>query len=476
MNAPPLHGLDASEAWDTERAFQHLQALGQAATKRTAERRLNELGILTPELQAETLTDEAGRKPVPAVLQSVLERARSQRKRVLFMQLHTLPNGRPCLQGNDARSGRLWVPLEGPASAERLVQAVKQLQQFAGKDLVLFPHGVLTGWARTLPPVAGAEWALLGYPPVLAPFAPAAPRLPLTPHLKRLEAESIFILREAVAEAENPAMLYSIGKDSSVMLHLARKAFYPAPPPFPLLHVDTRWKFQEMYLFREYIARHLGLDLLVHVNPEAIARNINPFDHGSALHTDITKTEGLKQALDHYRFDMVFGGARRDEEKSRAKERVFSFRSPTHRWDPKAQRPELWALYNTKKSPGESIRVFPLSNWTELDVWQYIHHEQIPVVPLYFAKKRPVVERDGMLVMVDDDRFRLLPGEAIHEKTVRFRTLGCYPLTGAVESNAQSVSDIILELLAARSSERQGRAIDHDSSASMEKKKQEGYF
>ncbi|MDE2342038.1 MAG: sulfate adenylyltransferase subunit 2, partial [Betaproteobacteria bacterium] len=219
-----------------------------------------------------------------------------------------------------------------------------------------------------------------------------------------------------------------------------------------------------------------GLDLLVHVNPEAIARNINPFDHGSALHTDITKTEGLKQALDHYRFDMVFGGARRDEEKSRAKERVFSFRSPTHRWDPKAQRPELWALYNTKKSPGESIRVFPLSNWTELDVWQYIHHEQIPVVPLYFAKKRPVVERDGMLVMVDDERFRLLPGEVIQEKIVRFRTLGCYPLTGAVESNAQSVSDIILELLAARSSERQGRAIDHDSSASMEKKKQEGYF
>ncbi|MDE2623465.1 MAG: sulfate adenylyltransferase subunit CysD [Betaproteobacteria bacterium] len=477
MNAPDLLGLDTCEAWNTERAFQHLKALGQAATKRTAERRLNELGFFAPELQADALRDETGRQPTPSVLQWALSQARSQRKLVLFTQLHALPNGRPCLHANDARGGRLWVPLEGPATAERLVQALTQLQQLAGKDLVLFPHGELTHWARTVPPVEGTQWALLGYPPVLAPFSEKnSKRLPLTPHLKRLEAESIFILREAVAEAENPAMLYSIGKDSSVMLHLARKAFYPAPPPFPLLHVDTRWKFQEMILFRDFIARHLGLDLLVHVNPEAIARNINPFDHGSALHTDITKTEGLKQALDHYRFDMVFGGARRDEEKSRAKERVFSFRSPTHRWDPKAQRPELWALYNTKKSPGESIRVFPLSNWTELDVWQYIHHEQIPVVPLYFAKKRPVVERDGLLLMVDDERFRLLPGEAIQEKTVRFRTLGCYPLSGAIESNATTVPDIILELLNAHSSERQGRAIDHDSSASMEKKKQEGYF
>ena len=302
------------------------------------------------------------------------------------------------------------------------------------------------------------------------------PAHPSTPHLQRLEAESIHILREAVAESENPAMLYSVGKDSSVMLHLARKAFYPAPPPFPLLHVDTRWKFQQMYQFRDLIARQSGVDLQVHINPEAIAKDINPFEHGSALHTDITKTEGLKQALDHYQFDLVFGGARRDEEKSRAKERIFSFRSASHRWDPKMQRPELWNLYNTRKNRGESMRVFPLSNWTELDVWQYIYQEQIPVVPLYFAAVRPVVQREGMILLVDDDRFRLLPGERIEARQVRFRTLGCYPLTGAVESSAASLPEIILELVNATRSERQGRAIDTDASASMEKKKQEGYF
>jgi sulfate adenylyltransferase subunit 2 len=260
------------------------------------------------------------------------------------------------------------------------------------------------------------------------------------------------------------------------MLHLARKAFYPAPPPFPLLHVDTRWKFQEMYLMRDQMAKLSGMELLVHINPEAIEKDINPFDHGSALHTDITKTEGLKQALDKYAFDMVFGGARRDEEKSRAKERIFSFRSATHRWDPKNQRPELWHLFNTRKQRGESMRVFPLSNWTELDIWQYIYQENIPVVPLYFAKERPVVVRNGLILMVDDGRFRLLPEEKICEKRVRFRTLGCYPLTGAVESDADTLEDILLELIGARSSERQGRAIDSDATASMEKKKQEGYF
>ena len=295
-------------------------------------------------------------------------------------------------------------------------------------------------------------------------------------HLKELEAESIHIIREVAAEFDNPVMLYSIGKDSAVMLHLARKAFYPAPPPFPLMHVDTRWKFQEMYLFREHMAKVSGMDILVHINPEAIAKDINPFDHGSALHTDITKTEGLKQALNQYKFDMVFGGARRDEEKSRAKERIFSFRTATHRWDPKNQRPELWNLYNTRKNAGESIRVFPLSNWTELDIWQYIYQEGIPVVPLYFAKHRPVVVRDGMIMLVDDDRCRLLPGEIIQNLKVRFRTLGCYPLTGAVESEAETLEDIILELVNARSSERQGRKIDTDAAASMEKKKQEGYF
>ncbi|WP_262410178.1 sulfate adenylyltransferase subunit CysD [Pseudomonas fluorescens] len=306
--------------------------------------------------------------------------------------------------------------------------------------------------------------------------ASRAPTRPLAPHLKQLEAQSVQIIREAVAESENPAMLYSMGKDSAVMLHLARKAFYPSLPPFPLLHVDTRWKFQEMYLFRDFMARESGMDLLVHTNPDAVSKDINPFDHGSALHTDLTKTEGLKQALDKYKFDLVFGGARRDEEKSRAKERIFSFRSQTHQWDPKNQRPEVWNLYNTHKNPGESIRVFPLSNWTELDIWQYIHQENIPLVPLYFAKQRPVVIRNGVALMVDDSRMKLLPDEKIEARNVRFRTLGCYPLTGAVESNALTAADVLLELAGSTRSERQGRAIDSDCASSMEKKKKEGYF
>jgi len=297
---------------------------------------------------------------------------------------------------------------------------------------------------------------------------------PLT-HLERLEAESIHIMREVAAEAEKPVMLYSVGKDSAAMLHVARKAFYPSPPPFPLLHVDTTWKFRSMYALRERAAREAGMELLVHQNPEAKARGINPFDHGS-LHTDLWKTEGLKQALDHYGFDAAFGGARRDEEKSRAKERIFSFRSANHRWDPKNQRPELWRLYNTRKNQGESIRVFPMSNWTELDIWQYIHVEGIEIVPLYFSAPRPTVERDGLLLMVDDERFRFRDGEQVEERWIRFRTLGCYPLTGAVESRADTLPAIIQEMLLTTTSERQGRAIDHDQSASMEKKKQEGYF
>ena len=295
-------------------------------------------------------------------------------------------------------------------------------------------------------------------------------------HLQRLEAESIQAMREVVAESDNPVMLYSIGKDSAVMLHLAMKAFYPAKPPFPLLHVDTTWKFQEMYRFRDQMVAKLNVDLLTHTNPEGVEMGISPFKHGSQIHTDIMKTEGLKQALDHYGFDAAFGGARRDEEKSRAKERIFSFRSDQHRWDPKNQRPELWHLYNTRKHKGESIRVFPLSNWTELDIWQYIHLENIPIVPLYFAAPRPVVERDGMLIMVDDERMPLNPGEVPMIRNVRFRTLGCYPLTGAVESDADTLPKIIQEMLLTRTSERQGRMIDHDSAASMEKKKQEGYF
>lgn len=294
-------------------------------------------------------------------------------------------------------------------------------------------------------------------------------------HLQRLEAESIHILREVVAEAERPVMLYSIGKDSAVMLHLAKKAFYPAPPPFPLLHVDTTWKFRAMYALREKSAREAGMELIVHRNPEALRLGINPFDHGGR-HTDMWKTEGLKQALDAHRFDAAFGGARRDEEKSRAKERIFSFRTANHRWDPKNQRPELWRLYNARKAKGESMRVFPLSNWTELDIWQYVLAENIEIVPLYFAAPRPTVERDGLLLMVDDDRFRLNPGEVPVERSIRFRTLGCYPLTGAVESTADTLETVIQEMLLTTTSERQGRAIDHDQAASMEKKKQEGYF
>ena len=480
MATANLLGLDKNEVWDTEAAFRHLHALGKADTKRTAERRLHEIGLVPAELTAENLRDELDRPANQVVLDWALEKARSKRKLVWFAQLHPLPGGQACLHTNDPRGARYWLPLGrkggGAPDARAVMEGVGKLQQHAGKEIALFPHGALVGLLRELASTDQVTLYPNAYQPVLSlPTATTRPKTS-TPHLKRLEAESIHIIREAVAEAENPVMLYSVGKDSSVMLQLARKAFYPSAPPFPLMHVDTRWKFQEMYLFRDYMAKASGMDLLVHINPEAIAKDINPFDHGSVLHTDITKTEGLKQALDKYKFDVVFGGARRDEEKSRAKERIFSFRSQAHRWDPKQQRPELWNLFNTKKNPGESIRVFPLSNWTEVDIWQYIHQEDIPIVPLYYAKKRPVVVRNGMILMVDDSRFRLLPGEEIVDKLVRFRTLGCYPLTGAIESSAANLPEIILELVNARSSERQGRAIDSDASASMEKKKQEGYF
>lgn len=474
-----LLGLNAPKVWDTELAFGHLQALGEADSKRTAERRLNALGLLPQELNPDLLTDELGRTLNRLVLDWAIEQARKRRDRVLFVQLHPLPTGENCLYANDSRGARFWVPV-GTLSGKSIQEALSKLQQHLGKPIALFTHGLLAGHLRHATSTPDIQLC----PQVLRPTLPAGlrlsgnpkPALAPSPHLQRLEAESIHILREAVAEAENPVMMYSIGKDSGVMLHLARKAFYPAPPPFPLLHIDTGWKFQEMYLFRDFMARESGMELLVHTNPEAIEKNINPFDHGSALHTDITKTEGLKQALDHHQFDLVFGGARRDEEKSRAKERVFSFRSATHRWDPKNQRPELWNLYNTRKRAGESIRVFPLSNWTELDIWQYIYQENIPMVPLYFAKPRPVVVRPGMIMLVDDERCRLLPGEELQIKKVRFRTLGCYPLTGAVESEAETLKDVLLEIIDARQSERQGRKIDTDSAGSMEKKKQEGYF
>lgn len=476
---PALLGLDGLRVWDTDLAFEHLQRIGEAGTKRTTERRLNALGLL-PEGLAETgLVDENHRPPNRLVLTWAIGQARLRRDRVLFAQLHPLPSGQPCLHLNDARGARFWVPML-KASRETIAQALIAVQNHVGKPITVLPHGALVAHLRDMPGLPNIRFYPEAYQPVLPRElrlnGNIKPKIPPSPHLKRLEAESIHIIREAVAEAQNPVMLYSIGKDSGVMLHLARKAFYPAPPPFPLLHVDTRWKFQEMYLFRDFMARESGMTLLIHTNPEAIEKNINPFDHGSALHTDITKTEGLKQALDHYKFDVVFGGARRDEEKSRAKERVFSFRTATHHWDPKNQRPELWNLYNTRKHQNESIRVFPLSNWTELDIWQYIYQENIPMVPLYFAKPRPVVVRPEMIMMIDDERCRLLPGEEIQIKKVRFRTLGCYPLTGAVESDAETLEDILLEIINARQSERQGRKIDTDNVGSMEKKKQEGYF
>jgi sulfate adenylyltransferase subunit 2 len=330
---------------------------------------------------------------------------------------------------------------------------------------------------RLIDPEVGSRSTITPQPLHRGQAAERSERTPMAlTHLQRLEAESIHIMREVVAEADKPVMLYSVGKDSAVMLHLAMKAFYPSKPPFPLMHVDTRWKFRDMYSFRDRMVKELGLELITHINPEGVAKNINPFTHGSAIHTDVMKTEGLKQALDKYGFDAAFGGARRDEEKSRAKERIFSFRSEQHRWDPKNQRPELWKLYNARKHKGESLRVFPLSNWTELDIWQYIYLQNIPIVPLYYAAERPVVERSGTLIMVDDDRMPLGHDEVPMMRKVRFRTLGCYPLTGAIESEADTLPAIIQEMLLTKTSERQGRVIDHDSAASMEKKKQEGYF
>jgi len=389
-----------------------------------------------------------------------------------------------------ARGQLLWLAFGGPLEARHYLALLARLPARKGVAELAIPGSArllrvpeLRDWlgahahtVHLIDPELGAPSVAIHSIARSIPLESAERTAMSLTHLQRLEAESIHIMREVVAEAEKPVMLYSVGKDSAVMLHLAMKAFYPSKPPFPLLHVDTRWKFRDMYAFRDRMVKELGLELLTHVNPEGIAKNINPFTHGSAIHTDIMKTEGLKQALDKYGFDAAFGGARRDEEKSRAKERIFSFRSGQHRWDPKNQRPELWKLYNARKHKGESLRVFPLSNWTELDIWQYIYLQKIPIVPLYYAAERPVVERNGTLIMVDDDRMPLGAGEVPMMRKVRFRTLGCYPLTGAIESEADTLPAIIQEMLLTKTSERQGRVIDHDSAASMEKKKQEGYF
>jgi sulfate adenylyltransferase subunit 2 len=483
MSHPDLMGLDASKVWDTESAFKHLNALRKANTKGTVERLLHAMKILPAELKPGSLSDEFARPTNQLLLSWALGKARKQCKLVLFVQLFDLPSGQPCLHANDTRGGRYWVPLDLAAEATvkstHIVTVLNKLRSHFAVELAVFPHAKLVGLLRPIESLNGVELTPAIHQPLLQLENQKRPKNNvggMTPHLRHLEAESIHIIREAVAEAEKPVLLYSIGKDSSALLHLIRKAFYPGPPPLPMIHVDTRWKFQEMYLFRDHVAKVSGMDLLLHTNPEAIARDINPFDHGSDTYINLTKVEGLKQAIDYHKFDVLFGGARRDEEKSRAKERIFSFRTTSHRWDPKQQRPELWNLYNTKKQKGESIRVFPLSNWTELDIWQYIYLENIAVVPLYFAKKRPVVERNGTLLMIDDERFRLKPGEEIQEKIIRFRSLGCYPLTGAIESTATNVHEIIMELLNARKSERQGRVVDHESPHSLEKKKQEGHF
>tara|TARA_R110002072_G_scaffold89232_4_gene199946 strand:+ start:72183 stop:73694 length:1512 start_codon:yes stop_codon:yes gene_type:complete len=490
-NRPAEPGVEL--AWDTQSVHEALDHSAAEHSIRTTERALEVAGFLPEAVAVEQVCDEKARAPKASVLQSLLQSAKKKRHSVLVVQVKPCRDGFVML-GNDGRQGRRWYFLP---SLELLEVETALYALVENKPALILPHDAFTAQIRELAQSKNThslqnrlgKKLLLGtvaYHPAIDLKSSTIKKLPakkeshpaadhLT-HLDRLEAESIHIMREVMAQAENPVMLYSVGKDSAVMLHLAKKAFYPSPPPFPLMHVDTRWKFQEMYQFRDYMAKESGMELIVHVNPDGVAKNINPFDHGSALHTDVMKTEGLKQALDQHQFDVAFGGARRDEEKSRAKERVFSFRTAAHRWEPKSQRPELWNVYNGYKTKGESIRVFPISNWTELDIWQYIYREQIPIVPLYYAAERPIVERDGLLMLVDDDRVKLFDKEQVQIKKVRFRTLGCYPLTGAVESDANDLASIVLELLQSKTSERQGRAIDTDSSGSMEKKKQEGYF
>ena len=491
---------EGEDLWSLERAERWLQTHGADVSGRSVARYLARLDLTPPPQSAPTR---------PALDQLLATRGVDPGARKVLsggirpVRVGDTPDS-PLYQlyVRDGRGQLMWSLNAAPPVAADIAAFLAQVAQAVAAEALLVLQSVdLRAHAELAPWLSGERpiqvltvpcWATAPSPsssgrtvddftttPNVTPTLSRNPtsRNPMAlTHLQRLEAESIQIMREVVAETENPVMLYSIGKDSAVMLHLAMKAFSPSVPPFPLLHVDTTWKFQEMYKFRTRMAEETGMKLLVHVNEEGRAQGINPFTHGSAIHTDIMKTEALKQALDKYGFDAAFGGARRDEEKSRAKERIFSFRTANHRWDPKNQRPEIWKLYNARKHPRESIRVFPLSNWTELDIWQYIHLENIPIVPLYYAAERPVVERDGTLIMVDDERMPLNPGEVPMMRKVRFRTLGCYPLTGAVESQAETLPEIIQEMLLTRTSERQGRMIDHDSSASMEKKKQEGYF
>lgn len=467
--------------WTRDTLLDTCQLPHDAAGIKKLERLTADAHYFPPVIDAADVKDSLGKGVQNNLLEYEISKIKSRRGKYLIVQQWQHDQHPAMICAHDGRGARVWS-FAGADQTEQnhLQHFVDQLAQETSQPLLLFLHAELARLRQQITTPKSTQIAEMSFHERYditfeQAFVPAAPSSPLS-HLDRLEAESIEIIREVVAETANPVMLYSIGKDSAVMLHLARKAFWPAPPPFPLLHVDTGWKFEAMYAFRDQVADATGMTLHIHKNPDGVKQGINPIDHGSALHTDIMKTQGLKQALNHYQFDAAFGGARRDEEKSRAKERIFSFRTANHQWDPKYQRPELWNIYNARVNKGESIRVFPLSNWTELDIWTYIYREQIPIVPLYFSASRPVVERDGTLIMVDDDRLVLNPSEKVEMKTVRFRTLGCYPLTGAVESTASSIEDIILELLTARTSERQGRTIDKDAHASMEAKKKEGYF
>lgn len=456
-----------------------------------AEKWISDQALNFQSLNTKNIYDEHKRKPKIQIMNFLKDFHNNNI--ILFAKIFRKTNNDIFLFTNDVFGVKKWIKLSNKKKLHIAIEfALKTLLKYENKSVVFVPSGQLTlifrqlvkGWRENKLKIDDKfiHLALEIYSHGLSDIDKNTEINNLNSkssnltHLDHLEAESIHILREVVAESENPVMLYSLGKDSSVMLHLAKKAFFPSKPPFPLLHIDTRWKFQAMYDFRDYMARTSGMELIVHTNPDGVERNINPIDHGSALHTDIMKTEGLKQALNKYKFDIAIGGARRDEEKSRAKERVFSFRTNAHRWDPKNQRPELWRLYNLRKKKDESIRAFPLSNWTEMDVWQYIYREKIPIVPLYFAAERPIIERDGTLIMIDDDRLKVHDKEIIKIQKVRFRSLGCYPLTSAIESDADSIELILIELFNSRVSERQGRTIDSDSSSSMEKKKQEGYF
>ena len=470
-------------AWDSDSHFKYLAKQKIFNTKRSYERWVEKENIFPINHDSESYVQLFPNQLNNLLQNYFLKLYERQRRLILYVQYFEF-KGSKFLFANDRRNGRLWVKIKSK-KYNHLIEGLKSFSKIRKKNIIILPNPDLLSGLQDSEELNPKSKLSILIPQFIfqkkeidiskTTFSKKF-NLKKSSYLSDLEAESIHIIREVVSETKNPVMLYSVGKDSSVMLHLAQKAFYPSPPPFPLMHVDTRWKFQEMYLFRNWMAKKSNMKLITHINPEGVKANVNPFDHGSSIHTDIMKTQGLKQALDQYGFDAAFGGARRDEEKSRAKERIFSFRTANHQWDPKNQRPELWNLFNAKVNKSESIRVFPLSNWTELDIWQYIYQEQIPIVPLYFAKTRPVITREGMLLMVDDERLNLQPHEKIELKKIRFRTLGCYPLTGAIESEADTLESIVLELLQSKTSERQGRAIDADSSNSMEKKKLEGYF